>query len=219
MTNLLYGDINTNLLCLSIPSVLLHSYTGYGNNKMKMKIKMCLHSNLSIPHDPQICRCTIEIMTKSELGGRLQAFYGSNSSTPDPHTSPPAEPPDPNEYVSDLISSAPLRELLSVVNKLDEQVQQLDGSAQTLVYNNYSEFLTAADTVHSLNFKRHEQMTDFQSHLTRILSDTWNLFEGLQISAKKVQVRAAVLGYVLYVWDMFSIFGTSGTDYLRMIVQ
>lgn len=77
---------------------------------------------------------------------------------------------DSSTYVADLIAKGSLRELVSLASRLEDQVQQLESSAQSLVYDNYSEFLTAADTAQALNFNIHSHCEKPDQSSSRVLT-------------------------------------------------
>lgn len=129
----------------------------------------------------------------STLGGRLQAFYGTSQEAT-PATTPSSM--DSTSYVPNLISSGSLHELLSAATTLDAEVQQLNESGQTLIYDNYSEFLAAAETIHTLNIKDRDDLL-----LERVVGDAWNVYEPLQVSARKLQVSISIFG-IFYNWDI-----------------
>ena len=86
----------------------------------------------------------------------------SQSATPQsssPPTSPstathlaPLDDPDfsPEDYISSLLSTSPLANVLRVESDLISEVRSLDGEKKALVYDNYSKLIAATETIRKM---------------------------------------------------------------------
>ncbi|KAJ1949701.1 hypothetical protein IWQ62_006690, partial [Dispira parvispora] len=54
---------------------------------------------------------------------------------------------EPKRYASALLKDQPLVAVLQQANRLDQEIRQLDGDMKTLVYENYSKFIRATETI------------------------------------------------------------------------
>ena len=84
----------------------------------------------------------------------LSSYYGSSGSDAPPGSAsaPPAEPIDTESfdaesYVASVVKSTPLPELHARCASMASEIASLDGDMQMLVYENYSKFITATDTI------------------------------------------------------------------------
>ncbi|KAG9092200.1 hypothetical protein FS749_015915 [Ceratobasidium sp. UAMH 11750] len=57
---------------------------------------------------------------------------------------------DAKAYYDHLITTATLPELLKKENDLVQEIKQLDGERQSLVYNHHHELIAASDTIHAM---------------------------------------------------------------------
>ncbi|KAF8596559.1 hypothetical protein BDV93DRAFT_454666 [Ceratobasidium sp. AG-I] len=57
---------------------------------------------------------------------------------------------DAKAYYEHLITTATLPELLKKENDLVQEIKQLDGERQSLVYNHHHELIAASDTIHAM---------------------------------------------------------------------
>ena len=56
----------------------------------------------------------------------------------------------PSLYTSNLIHNSNTTQILDETNKLSQSIRQLDSTMQTLVYENYSKFISATDAIRSI---------------------------------------------------------------------
>ncbi|KAJ1983540.1 hypothetical protein H4R34_001226 [Dimargaris verticillata] len=54
---------------------------------------------------------------------------------------------EPRQYTRSLLRDQPLASLLQQTNRLHQEIKQLDGEMKTLVYENYSKFISATETI------------------------------------------------------------------------
>ncbi|RKP33228.1 Vps51/Vps67-domain-containing protein, partial [Dimargaris cristalligena] len=54
---------------------------------------------------------------------------------------------EPKRYTHSLLMDQPLASLLQQTNRLAQETRQLDGEMKTLVYENYSKFISATETI------------------------------------------------------------------------
>ncbi|TDH65664.1 hypothetical protein CCR75_000710 [Bremia lactucae] len=57
---------------------------------------------------------------------------------------------DSNVYVKELLKTRGLNDLLSIDDQLIQEIKELDTNMQMLVYDNYSTFINATDTIHKV---------------------------------------------------------------------
>ena len=91
----------------------------------------------------------------------LSSYYGSSGDAPFASGARvPAEPIDAPDfdaerYVRETLERTPLDALRKKCASMREEARRLDGDAQTLVYDNYSTFIAAADAVSDVRVKAH----------------------------------------------------------------
>lgn len=82
---------------------------------------------------------------------RLKQFYGSNTnnSLVDQNDPLNIDSPsfDPQLYLDKSLKTKDLSDLISEEKALTDQIRSLDSDMQTLVYDNYSKFISATDTI------------------------------------------------------------------------
>ncbi|VDP40606.1 unnamed protein product [Schistosoma margrebowiei] len=87
---------------------------------------------------------------------RLKQFYGSNTnnSLVDQNDPLNIDSPsfDPQLYLDKSLKTKDLSDLISEEKTLTDQIRSLDSDMQTLVYDNYSKFISATDTIRMLNY-------------------------------------------------------------------
>ena len=87
----------------------------------------------------------------TDAGGCFSSYYGGGVGGPSPKTaSLPAidrDGFDHDAYVTESVRDVPLAELQARCVSMAGEIKQLDGDMQMLVYENYSKFIVATDTV------------------------------------------------------------------------
>jgi len=73
-----------------------------------------------------------------------------------------------------LISTNSLEELLNLEYNLTSEIKELDGSIQTLVYENYNKFISATDTIRSMKVNVESMETELHE-----LLDSMNKIDSL----------------------------------------
>ncbi|KAK4332059.1 Vacuolar protein sorting-associated protein 51-like protein [Rhodotorula toruloides] len=99
---------------------------------------------------------------------RLRDYYGL--STPRPGDGMDLDSPasfDANNYFQTLASTASLPELLKRETDLINEIRELDGERQSLVYNHHGELISASDTIRKAN----EEPCRGSRHVPRLAED------------------------------------------------
>ena len=128
----------------------------------------------------------------------LSSYYGSSGDDAPfaPGARVPADPIDAPDfdaerYVRETLERTPLDALLSKCASMREEARRLDGDAQTLVYDNYSTFIAAADAVRDVR-ARASAMEEKMAEAKRLISATVNEAERVDetLSLRRDQVLA-----------------------------
>ncbi|KAG9304282.1 hypothetical protein G9A89_019844 [Geosiphon pyriformis] len=75
---------------------------------------------------------------------------------------------EPDKYFNKLLSGEHLNTLIQRNNELTTEIRQLDGDMETLVYENYSKFISATDTIRKMR-NNVETMETEMDQLTKIM--------------------------------------------------
>ena len=127
----------------------------------------------------------------------LSSYYGSSGDAPFASGARvPAEPIDAPDfdaerYVRETLERTPLDALRKKCASMREEARRLDGDAQTLVYDNYSTFIAAADAVSDVRVKAHameEKMAEAKALIARTVTKAEAVDQNL--SARRVTVLA-----------------------------
>ena len=109
----------------------------------------------------------------------LSSYYGSSGDAPFASGARvPAEPIDAPDfdaerYVRETLERTPLDALRKKCASMREEARRLDGDAQTLVYDNYSTFIAAADAVSDVRVKARameEKMAEAKALISRTVT-------------------------------------------------
>ncbi|KAH7325290.1 Vps51/Vps67-domain-containing protein [Rhizoctonia solani] len=73
---------------------------------------------------------------------------------------------DAKAYYEHLITTATLPELLKKENELVQEIKQLDGERQSLVYNHHHELIAASDTIHAMKTRAESLDADLDKLMT-----------------------------------------------------
>ncbi|CAE6491477.1 unnamed protein product [Rhizoctonia solani] len=73
---------------------------------------------------------------------------------------------DAKTYYEHLITTATLPELLKKENELVQEIKQLDGERQSLVYNHHHELIAASDTIHAMKTRAESLDADLDKLMT-----------------------------------------------------
>ena len=129
-------------------------------------------------------RSTLAMASEAEEKARrvrslLSSYYGSSGDAPFASGARvPAEPIDAPDfdaerYVRETLERTPLDALRKKCASMREEARRLDGDAQTLVYDNYSTFIAAADAVSDVRVKAHameEKMAEAKALISRTVT-------------------------------------------------
>ncbi|KAH0793927.1 vacuolar protein sorting-associated protein 51 [Histomonas meleagridis] len=97
---------------------------------------------------------------------------------------------DAKAFFEDKVKNDTLTQLLARENSLVTDIRAFDNDLQTLVYDNYSKFLGASDTVHSLSghiVTLTEQMDRLKSSLTGVAQHNDQISADLESNRQKIQ--------------------------------
>ncbi|CAH8636730.1 unnamed protein product [Schistosoma intercalatum] len=105
---------------------------------------------------------------------RLKQFYGSNTnnSLVDQNDPLNIDSPsfDPQLYLDKSLKTKDLSDLISEEKALTDQIRSLDSDMQTLVYDNYSKFISATDTIRMMKSNFSYVQAEMNSLLQNIAS-------------------------------------------------
>ena len=134
-------------------------------------------------------------MDASEL---LRQFYGLDESGKS------ADPSDMNgsdfqakEFFTSLINSKSLEQITRDYHKLENDIIQLDSDLQTLVYNNYTKFIQASETVNSMKTglsSLSSQMKSLLSGLASISEQAREIRDDLNPNREKISRLFGISG-------------------------
>lgn len=101
----------------------------------------------------------------------LESYYGVGSSRdedPSLATNLDSASFDKESYVKDRLEKSSFAELLRMDDSLVHEVRTLDADVQLLVYDNYSKFIDATDTIRSMKDKINEIETEVDALASRV---------------------------------------------------
>ncbi|TNN18912.1 Vacuolar protein sorting-associated protein 51 isoform 1 [Schistosoma japonicum] len=134
-----------------------------------------------------------EDLQRKAIKQRLKQFYGSdtNSSLTDRDDPLNIDSPsfDAHLYLDKSLKTKDLSDLISEEKVLTEQIRSLDSDMQTLVYDNYSKFINATDTIRMMksNFSYVEaEMNLLLQNIGSIVSVSGTINESLADKRKKL---------------------------------
>ncbi|GMI40069.1 hypothetical protein TrCOL_g936 [Triparma columacea] len=120
----------------------------------------------------------------------------STPSRPSPSSSTPLNSPnfDPSSYTRTCLTTMSIEELLAIDDKLVSEVQDLDSTMQTLVYENYSKFIDATDAIRSIG-KTVDKATEEMDRLLAVITevDTGAKEVDSDLSSSRLLVASKVL--------------------------
>jgi hypothetical protein len=96
----------------------------------------------------------------------------------------------PKVYMKHLLTSETLPELLKTDSELIKEIKHLDNNMKTLVYDNYSKFITAASTIRKMKTKvesMEEEMSRLVNNIGTISSSSERISSTLQ--EKRLQIE------------------------------
>ncbi|GAA6014846.1 hypothetical protein JCM8202_004789 [Rhodotorula sphaerocarpa] len=96
---------------------------------------------------------------------------------------------DPTAYFQELASNASLPDLLRRENELLNEIRELDGERQSLVYNHHHELIDASDTIRKMKSRAEALDTSLDS-----LKTSFESISQLSASLSTVSTRSAVAG-------------------------
>lgn len=98
---------------------------------------------------------SIEPILRPRARDLLKAYYGTT-----PIIKPTQSPIDLNsdcydnsKFLSILVKDIHLVDLIKKDNELITEIKEIDGNMQTLVYENYNQFIAASDTIKLVIYK------------------------------------------------------------------
>ncbi|CAK0863829.1 unnamed protein product [Prorocentrum cordatum] len=98
---------------------------------------------------------------------------------------------DAKRYFDGMVASGQLGDLVKHARSLDDEVQDLDGDMQKLVYENYSKFIRATDVIKQMKFTIEGLQPDFgrlDGHLGRIDSAQARAEDGVAQRSGQIEV-------------------------------
>ncbi|KAJ1981130.1 hypothetical protein H4R33_005314 [Dimargaris cristalligena] len=118
--------------------------------------------------------------SSSQGSGNLhEAFYNLNSAKF-----------EPKRYTHSLLMDQPLASLLQQTNRLAQETRQLDGEMKTLVYENYSKFISATETIGRMKTDVDDmdaEMTKLQVKVNALSAQSSLIHEAFQAGSAKVK--------------------------------
>eukprot|EP00921_Rhytidocystis_pertsovi_P023419 GHVQ01037464.1.p1 GENE.GHVQ01037464.1~~GHVQ01037464.1.p1 ORF type:complete len:912 (+),score=113.36 GHVQ01037464.1:156-2891(+) len=176
---------------------------------------------------------------KNRVGALLSAYYtvgeevpsGTPGTTQDGktedksavescgHKSGPADLDDPafdvHVYFHQLIQETNLNDFLRISNDLSDQIRQLDGDMQMLVYENYNKFISATDTIKQMKTDV-EGMEGEMSRLTKSMETietcSGRLNNVLSARSSKIEELASIREFLLNLRHILSLADTMRTQ-------
>ncbi|CAH8575291.1 unnamed protein product [Schistosoma turkestanicum] len=134
-----------------------------------------------------------EDLQRKAIKQRLKQFYGSdtNGSLVDQNDPLNIDSPsfDPHLYLDKSLKTKDLSDLISEEKALTDQIRSLDSDMQTLVYDNYSKFINATDTIRMMksDFSYvQEEMNSLLQNIASIVSVSGTINENLADKRKKL---------------------------------
>jgi len=97
---------------------------------------------------------------------------------------------DGARYQSRLLKEKPLHELINRDNELVTEIRQLDGDMKTLVYENYSKFISATDTIRKMKSNVEDMETEMdrlRGHIDKVTSQCTEIDSALAPRREKIR--------------------------------
>ncbi|CAH8669478.1 unnamed protein product [Heterobilharzia americana] len=139
-----------------------------------------------------------EDVQRKVIKQRLKQFYGGDISTSSVNHSDPLNIDSPSfnihMYLDKSFKTKDLSDLISEEKALTEQIRSLDSDMQTLVYDNYSKFISATDTIRMMksNFSYvRTEMNSLLQNIDSIVSLSGVINESLTDKRKKLSTLTA----------------------------
>ncbi|CAO3628491.1 unnamed protein product [Cunninghamella blakesleeana] len=111
---------------------------------------------------------------KYERNSILKKYYGL-SPTPVPEKTNPLDIDDPSfdglKYFAKLVKEQPLNGLIKNDNMLVGEMREIEGDMKTLVYENYSKFISATDTIRKMK----SNVESMESEMGRLNTNIQNI--------------------------------------------
>ncbi|KAJ1926353.1 hypothetical protein IWQ60_003878 [Tieghemiomyces parasiticus] len=102
---------------------------------------------------------------------------------------------EPKRYTRALLTDQPLVALLQQANRLSQETRQLDGEMKTLVYENYSKFITATETIGRMKadvMDMDTEMAKLSAKVDALSNQSTVIHAAFQAGSAKVQQLGAV---------------------------
>ena len=145
----------------------------------------------------------------------LSSYYGSSGDAPfaPGARAVPAEPIDAPDfdaerYVRETLERTPLDALREKCASMREEARRLDGDAQTLVYENYSKFIAATDTVRDVRVNgraMEETMKEAKNLITATVEKAKQVDKNLSLRRDQVLALSGVRGLIAKLQNAFDV--------------
>ena len=145
----------------------------------------------------------------------LSSYYGSSGDAPfaPGARAVPAEPIDAPDfdaerYVRETLERTPLDALREKCASMREEARRLDGDAQTLVYENYSKFIAATDTVRDVRVNAHameETMAEAKTLITATVEKAHRVDKNLSLRRDQVLALSGVRNLIAKLQNAFDV--------------
>lgn len=145
----------------------------------------------------------------------LSSYYGSSGDAPfaPGARAVPAEPIDAPDfdaerYVRETLERTPLDALREKCASMREEARRLDGDAQTLVYENYSKFIAATDTVRDVRVNARameETMKEAKHLITATVEKAKQVDKNLSLRRDQVLALSGVRGLIAKLQNAFDV--------------
>ena len=145
----------------------------------------------------------------------LSSYYGSSGDAPfaPGARAVPAEPIDAPDfdaerYVRETLERTPLDALREKCASMREEARRLDGDAQTLVYENYSKFIAATDTVRDVRVNARameETMKEAKKLITATVEKAHQVDKNLSLHRDQVLALSGVRGLIAKLQNAFDV--------------
>ncbi|RIA83584.1 hypothetical protein C1645_785985 [Glomus cerebriforme] len=138
---------------------------------------------------------TLTLPRKGRAKQLLKEFYG----LPDGKKADPLDIDfsafEANKYIDNMLAEKHLSELMQRDNDLSTEIRQLDGDMKTLVYENYSKFISATDTIRKMksNVENMEsEMDQLSQSINNISNVTSSVNSALGLKRDKIRQLTGV---------------------------
>ena len=145
----------------------------------------------------------------------LSSYYGSSGDAPfaPGARAVPAEPIDAPDfdaerYVRETLERTPLDALREKCASMREEARRLDGDAQTLVYENYSKFIAATDTVRDVRVNARameETMKEAKNLITATVEKAKQVDKNLSLRRDQVLALSGVRNLIAKLQNAFDV--------------